>query len=102
MTAYSLTPVGRDGVEPERGQVVVIPSRAELLEENRRLRLRLAALEYAAERSRYWFAEWEAQANLRIAVQNRLAVAARVLHEIERLYPHTGTLIDRAREEIWP
>lgn len=74
----------------------------QLLEENRRLRLRVDAFEHAAEKGMHWFAQLEAQVELRIRCQNRLVTAARVLHEIELLYPHAIPVIDRARGVIWP
>lgn len=67
---------------------------AVLLVENDALRTAARKLARVDER-------WEAEVAVRIRCQRRLHVAALVLHEIERAYPHTRSMIDSAREDIW-
>ena len=114
-TPYTVTPVGTLGPVEARAQVVQGPalrdslSRADLsrqlgqalidnhrlIEENDVLRAAVVKLAYIDEK-------WEAEVAVRIRCQRKLHVAAQVLHAIERAYPHTCDMIDRAREDIWP
>lgn len=101
MTAYSLTPVGAAGPEPERAQRVEIVSCAEALAENRRLRERLHRAELALRGAGRIRARYEEESACRIETQIRLNRAMRVLTAFERKSPAMRKEIAAARDEIW-
>lgn len=90
MTAYIATPLGAEGVEPERAQRVEGPlprdavSVARLHLENAKLRERL-----------------EAETALRMRAHRRLDHCARVFAVLSHVYPELRGLIARARKDIW-
>lgn len=91
MTAYSITPVGADGLEEERTERIPGPlprdavSVARLHMEIARLRQRL-----------------EDECALRTQAQDRLSKCARVLAVLAHVYPELRGVVRRAREDIWP
>lgn len=91
MTAYKLTPVGARGPERERSQVVDVLSYSDLVEQRDLLKADAAG----------WEALWRAEVNLRIATQNRLSRAMRVLASIGRASPFAAALVERARAEVY-
>jgi hypothetical protein len=98
VTAYQLTPVGASGPEPDRAVVVDIPSRAELLLQNERLKeyLEAARVDVATYRQM-----WQAAHVERLKAEARSSRAAQVLASIGRLSPFAAALVERARVEIW-
>jgi hypothetical protein len=84
VTAYRLTPVGAEGVEPHRARIIRFHSFDDLMRENERLKRRV-----------------ERETALRIRAQARATQAARVLSELERVSPSTAAAVERARREIW-
>ena len=99
MTAYSVT--RPEDLDREGGVVVVIPSRLELVEENRRLRAdvdRLAKLAAEADR---WRRACFAAHDARITANMRLSKAMRVLASIERAGPRTRAAVAAARREVY-
>lgn len=98
MTAYQLTPVGPNGVEEHRAQVVVLPSRADLLAENERLRgyLEAARVDVATYRRM-----WELASAERVQAETRSTRAFRVLASVGRLNPFAAALVERARAEVY-
>lgn len=84
MTAYQLTPVGAEGVEPERSVRLDMLSMSELLAENERLRRRL-----------------DEETDLRFSFQERLSKASRVLASLGRHSPQMADLVEVARREVY-
>jgi hypothetical protein len=98
VTAYKLTRVGADGAEWDRAVVVQIPTKAELLRENRRLRVRLAELRPENERLRQ---AWSTAHDARILADRRANRASRVLASLGRLSPRMAAVVEVSRREIW-
>jgi hypothetical protein len=98
VTAYKLTPVDAFGVDESRAQVIDIPSRAELLLQNERLKQYLDAARLDVETYR---AMWAVASSERIKAESRSTRAFRVLTSIERLSPLAAVLIERARVEVY-
>lgn len=98
MTAYRLTPVGASGPEPDRAVRIDIPSRAELVFQNERLKeyLEAARVDVATYRRM-----WEAAHEARHRADERSRRAARVLASIGRMGPFAAALVERSRQEIW-
>lgn len=85
-------------MQPERAEVIDIPSRYELLLQNERLKdyLEAARLDVAN-----WRAMWVGAHDARAAAEVRADKAARVLASIGRLSPFAAALVERARVEVW-
>lgn len=96
MTAYSVTRV--DSVDREHGVVVEIPTRAELVRENERLRALLAETREAREA---WHIAWRSAVDSRIATQERLTRSMRVLASLARLSPRMADVVAAAGREIY-
>ncbi len=91
MTAYQLTPVGAEGPEHDRAEQVEVRSYRELmhlLAETQRAR------DVATEM-------WRDEVDRRIAVQQKLNRASRVLASLGRLSPRMAAAVEGARREIW-
>lgn len=99
MTAYSVTrPEDQDRTN---GVVVVIPSRAELVAENRKLRTDNDVLRAQLAEARRDADRWAGEHALRLTVHERLDKAARVFAVLGHVYPEIRAVLGRAREDIW-
>jgi hypothetical protein len=98
VTAYQLTPVGPDGPQRERSQVIDVRSYEELLAENARLRAERATARADADN---WHNAWATAVNNRIATQERLSRAMRVLASLGRLSPRMAEVVAAARREVY-
>lgn len=97
MTAWRIAPV-HTRADWGAGQDVEVPSRAELLLQNERLK---ADLETARLDAANWQAMWSGAHKARAAAEMRADRAARVLSSIERFNPVVAGLVAAARREIW-
>ena len=98
MTAYELTPIGAEGPERERSQVIDTRPYSELLAENVRLRAERAAARADAE---VWHLAWATAVNNRVQDRDRVGRAMRVLASIGRASPFAAALVERARVEVY-
>lgn len=85
MTAYSVTPVGPGGPEPDRAVRLDITPMSELVAENERLRT-----------------AWRTAHEARMAAEKRADKAARVFAVLHQVFPQLRDVLDRARKDIWP
>lgn len=102
MTAYEAARVGADGAEWHRMRVIEIPTTADLLVANGKLRAEndmLRAQLAAARRDADRFAGEHA---LRVQAHDRLDKAARVFVVLGFVFPELRNLLARARKDIWP
>ncbi len=90
MTAYQLTPVGTEGVEPDRAVVLDIPTRAELCGQVEQLRDQL-------ERSRTHAAN---EGQRKATAQRRLAEARAVLRELAGRSPELARAVGSAKAKV--
>lgn len=98
MTAYTLTPVGARGPEPERAQRIEILSYQEIAAQNESLRRDLEAARVDAD---VWHQAWATAVNNRVEDRERVGRAMRVLASIGRASPFAAALVERARAEVY-
>lgn len=90
MTAYSLTPVGAEGVEPERAVLLDIPSRADLWREVEQLRDELERSRTHAVNEGQW----------KQVAQRRAAEARAVLRELAGQSPDMERRVASAKAKV--
>lgn len=111
-TPYAITPVGANGLEHERTQVVLGKDLADSLT-RQELARRVATLVVEVDRLRRQVARnggddleralerLDAQCQLRVRDARRLDRVAAAFGAIVRQFPQTASIIDDARADIW-
>jgi hypothetical protein len=98
MTAYQLTPVGAEGVEGHRAEVIDIPTYLEALQQIERLKDYLEAARLDVDTYRRM---WELASAERVKAETRSVRSFRVLASIGRMSPLAAALVERCRVEVY-